>query len=401
MTKRARIVLPLTLATLATGLTLGALHLLPRLASLAFIIRVAKHEGPLAHMARLGTQSIHAGPIVAIATRHGPVETRLYRPNRPARRTAILVPGIHMDGINEERLVGLARELAASGLQVLTVAPPDLTRYRLSTHSTDELEDAIAWASAQVELAPDGRVGIMAFSFSGGLALVAAGRPAVRERVAAVLSFGGHGDLSRVLRYLCQGTTDPVDARASDLATGGEYIHIPKPHDYGAVVALLNLADHAVPATQVAGMEETIRLFLQASSIDRVDPTKAKSVFARARQLGEALPEPARTLMGYVSDRDVGKLGHALAPLLADLDLPAGLSPERSPPATAPVYLLHGADDSVVPATEMLSLVRSLQPTTRVRAFASRLISHAEVDRGATLAEMWSLSGFWQKLMAQ
>jgi dienelactone hydrolase len=398
MTKGARIVLPFALAA---GLTLGALHFLPRLASLAFIVRVAKHEGLWARLARLGTQSIHEGPIVAIPTRHGPVETRLYRPNRPARRTAILVPGVHMDGIGEERLVGLARELATSGLQVLTVAPPDLTRYRLSTDSTDELEDTIAWASAQVELAPDGRVGIMAFSFSGGLALVAAGRPAVRDRVASVLSFGGHGDLLRVLRYLCQGTTDPVDARARDLATGGEYIHIPKPHDYGAVVALLNLAGHVVPAAQVAGIEEAITLFLQASSIDRIDPTKAESVFAHARQLGEALPNPARTLMRYVNGRDVGKLGQALAPLLVGLDLPAGLSPERSPLATAPVYLLHGADDSVVPASEMLSLVRTLQRTTRVRAFASRLITHAEANRGAALAEMWTLSDFWQELLAQ
>ncbi|HEX7501677.1 MAG TPA: hypothetical protein VF524_15460 [Polyangia bacterium] len=398
MSKGTRIVLSFALAA---GLTLGALRFLPRLASLAFIVRVAKHDGVLAYLARLGARSIQECPVVAIPTRHGPVETRLYRPDRPARRTAILVPGIHMDGINEERLVGLARELAASGLRVLTVAPPDLTRYRLSTNSTDELEDTIAWASSQTELAPDGRVGIVGFSFSGGLALVAAGRPAVRDRVAFVLSFGGHGDLSRVLRYLCQGTTDPVDASARDLAAGGEYIHIPKPHDYGAVVALLNLAGRVVPAAQVAGIEEAIILFLRASSIDRVDPAKAQSVFARARQVGEALPDPARTLMGYVNDRDVGKLGRALAPLLADLELPAGLSPERSPLATAPVFLLHGADDSVVPASEMLSLARKLQHTSRVRAFASRLITHAEANRGVALAEMWSLSGFWQELLAR
>ncbi len=398
MSKGARIVLPLALAA---GFTLGALHFLPRLASLAFIIRVAKHEGVLLRLARLEARAIHEGPIVAVVTRHGPVETRLYRPDRPARRTAILVPGIHMDGIHEARLVGLARELAASGLQVLTVAPPDLTHYRLSTRSTDELEDIIAWASARPALAPDGRVGIMGFSFSGGLALVAAGRPAVRDRVAFVLSLGGHGDLARVLRYLCLGATDPVDAQARDLATGGETIHIPKPNDYGAVVALLNLADRVVPATQVAGLDEAVTLFLRASSVDRLDPTKAKSMFAGARQLGEALPEPARTLMGYVNDRDVGKLGQALAPIVAGLDLPAGLSPERSPLATAPVFLLHGSDDSVVPASEMLSQARALGHATRVRAFASRLITHAEVSRGAASAEMWKLSGFWQEVMAR
>lgn len=393
----ARIVLPIALAS---GIALGAWHFLPRLASLAFIIRVAKQEGVWARLARLAAHKIHEGPIVAIPTRHGPVETRLYRPDRSARRTTILVPGVHMDGVHEERLVGLARELAASGLQVLTVAPPDLARYRLTTNSTDELEDAIAWAAGQAGLAPDGRVGIMAFSFSGGLALVAAGRLAVRDRIAFVLSFGGHGDLLRVLRYLCRGTTDPVDEKARALAEGGESIHIPTPHDYGVVVALLNLADRVVPAEQAAGLEEAILLFLQASSIDRLDPSKAAAVFEHARQLGEALPEPARTLMGYVNQRDVGKLGQALTPLLAGLVLPASLSPEQSPPATAPVFLLHGADDSVVPASEMLSLVRTLQGTTKVRAFASRLVTHAEANRGAALAEMWGLSSFWQDLLS-
>jgi dienelactone hydrolase len=402
MTKGARIALPLALPiALAAGVAIGTWHVLPRLTAMAFITRVAKQGGVLGRLAKLAAHEIHEGPIVAMPSRHGLIDTRLYRPVRPARRTTILVPGVHMDGINEERLVGLARELAASGLQVLTVAPPDLTRYRVTANSTDELEDAIAWAAGQPALAPDGRVGITAFSFSGGLALVAAGRPAVHDRVAFAFSFGGHGDLPRVLRYLCEGSTAPVDAQARELATGGEHIHIPKPHDYGAVVALLNLADRVVPAEQVAGLESGITLFLQASSIDRFDAAKAAEVFARARQLGEALPEPARTLMGYVNQRDVARLGQALSPLIANLDLPDGLSPERSPPATAPVFLLHGADDSVVPASEMLSLVRKLQNTTKVRAFASQLITHAEANRGAALAEMWSLSGFWQALLAQ
>jgi dienelactone hydrolase len=367
---------------------------------MALIVRVAKQKGILGRGARLFAGEIHEGPIIALPTRHGPMDTRLYSPARPARRTAILVPGLHMDGVKEERLVGLARELAAAGLQVLTVAPPDLARYHVTADSTDQLEDAIVWASARPELAPDGRVGVMGISFAGGLALVAAGRPAVRERVAFVLSFGGHANLARVLRYLCLGETGEVDAQASALATGGEHIRVPQPHDYGGVVTLLNLAARAVPAPQAAPLEEAITAFLEASSIDRLDPPRAVAHFARARQLGESLPEPARTLMRQVNQRDVAGLGKSLAPLLADLDLPPALSPESSPPATAPVFLLHGADDSVVPASEMLFLARRLRATTKVRAFASELITHAEANRGAALGEMWRLASFWRDLLA-
>jgi hypothetical protein len=45
----------------------------------------------------------------------------------------------------------------------------------------------------------------MGISFAGGLSVVAAGRPALRDHVAYVFSFGGHGDMQRVLRYLCSG----------------------------------------------------------------------------------------------------------------------------------------------------------------------------------------------------
>jgi len=370
---------------------------------MALIVRAVQQQGMLARIARVAAGVVHEGPIVAMPSRHGPVRTRLFEPTRPVRRTAILVPGLHTNGIREQRLVALARELAASGLAVLTIAPPALTRYRVTTDSTDEIEDAITWTASRKDLAPDGRVGVMGISFAGGLALVAAGRPAVRDKIAFVLSLGGHADLLRVLRYLCLSGGGKLDDRARAFAEGGEHIRIPKPNDYGSVVSLLNLADQVVPAEQVAPLQEAITVFLEASSIDRLDPSRAAAQFARARQLGATLPEPGRTLMAYVNYRDVSKLGQALAPLLAHLNLPAGLSPERSPTPTAPIFLLHGADDSVVPASEMIRLVQHLRAVSRgpmeVRAFASRLISHAEAKPQSALAEMWHLADFWREIM--
>lgn len=378
-------------------------HYLPRLSALAFVVRVAKSEGALARLARLPASKVERGPALSAPTRHGPLPTRLYRPAKGARRTTLLVPGVHMDGIDEERLVGLATELAAAGLQVLTVAPTDLTRYRVSTDTVDELEDVAIWAADQATLAPDGKVGMTAFSFSGALALVAAGRPALRDRIAFAFSFGGYADLARVLRYLCGDRSDPMPApeQMRTLVTGGEFIHVPKPHDYGAVVALLNLADRLVPPAQASALHEALTEFLRGSSIDRLDHARAQSVFAREKERAARMPEPSRTLMGYVNDRNVDKLGEALRPVLAHLDLPTDLSPDRSAAPSAPVFLLHGADDSVVPASEMVWLASYLQGKTKVRAFASRLVSHAEVNPGAALSELWQLSDFWRDLMAR
>jgi pimeloyl-ACP methyl ester carboxylesterase len=387
------------IAVAGLGLALGLYAAIPRLSALGLIVRVAKHDSALARLARLGAKTVEQGPVRTIPTRHGPMEAQLYKPPGPTRRTTLLVPGVHKDGVREERLVGLARELASTGLSVLTVGPPDLMRYRLSPSSTDQLEDAIAWASAQPDLSPDGRVEIIAFSFSGGLAVVAAGRAPVRHHVAAVLSFGGHSDLAHVLRYLCDGASAPIPPDAAQLATGGERIHVPKPNDYGAVVALLNLAPRMVPAEQVGDLQEAVTTFLRASSIERLARATALSTFAQARQLGQALPEPSRTLMDYVNSRDVATLGRALLPMLSTVALPAALSPALSPLPTAPVFLLHGAGDSVVPATEMLDLARLLNGKTEVHAFASQLITHAETAGMTALPEMWRLAGFWGDLL--
>ena len=87
----------------------------------------------------------------------------------------MLVAGIHPAGINEPRLVALAEDLAATGVAVLTPEIPDMARFRITPHATDVIEDVTAWLAAQGELAPDGRVGLMGISFSGGLWSLAAG----------------------------------------------------------------------------------------------------------------------------------------------------------------------------------------------------------------------------------
>ena len=111
----------------------------------------------------------------------------------------------------------LSRELSASGIAVVTPDIPDLSRFAITPKTTDAIEQAAMWLASQPAFAPDGRIGMIGISFSGGLTLVAAGRPALRDRVAYVLSFGGHADLPRVLRYLCTGVEEPPPGSGSAL----------------------------------------------------------------------------------------------------------------------------------------------------------------------------------------
>jgi dienelactone hydrolase len=370
----------------------------------AFIVRAAGlTDGVPGRLAAVRAYDTTRRDLAPIATRHGAVPARLYQPSS-FTRTVVLVPGVHMDGIDETRLVGMAEDLAETGYAVVTVAPPDLRRFQITPANTDVIEDAARWVASQPDLAPDGRVGMVGISFSGGLSIVAAGRADLRDRVAFVMSFGGHGDLGRVMRYLTTGQAPaaPADVTAAGTVTGAGSMHILPPHDYGVTVVLLTFADHVVPAGQVTPLREAILVYLTASSLTLVDMTRAEAEFARARAVGDALPEPSRTLMRHVNDRAVDKLGPLLAPVVDGIvghDDVRAMSPEQVPPPAAPVFLLHGSEDTVIPPVETLLLATHLAAHTRVTGLLSGLITHAEVDKSAALGDVWALTRFWRALM--
>jgi dienelactone hydrolase len=316
-----------------------------------------------------------------ISGRGGTMRARIYQPEVVRARTVLLTGGVHAKGIDEPRLAKLAGDLAAAGTPVVTAEVPDLLRYRISPQLTDGIEDAAAWVSSQPAYAPDGKIGVFGISFAGGLSISAAGRPRIRDHVAYVVSFGGHGDMVRTVRFLCSGQQADGQVR--------------KPHDYGVVITLINIADRVVPPEQVEPLRAAIVSFLTASHLDMVDKAAAKLEFEHAKALQQTLPEPAATLMGYVNTRNVKALGERLLPFVDAFANDPALSPEIAPAVTAPVFLLHGADDNVVPAVESTLLARALEGRVPVHLLVTPLITHAEVDRPATAREVWNLMEFW------
>jgi len=380
------------IAIVAIALLIVGYLTVPYVRALSLIVRAANMGGTVEAFANGRARKVAIEPATTIATRHGEVPARFYRPEGTFNRTVLLVPGIHAMGIDEPRLTALARDLAGSGVGVMTMALPDLQRYEITPRSTDVIEDAVAGLSRNPELARDGHVGIVGISFAGGMSLVAAGRSTVRDRVAFVLSFGGHGDLPRVIRYLCTGETPHVDGVATH-----------PPHDYGVAIVLYGLAPRVVPPDQVEPLRDGIRTFLSASQLTLVDQKQADATFAKAKEVAKTLPEPAATYLTYVNDRNVKALGPVLVPHIANGASDPAVSPERAPsPPLAPVYLLHGAEDTVIPAVESVLLSGFLERRqAHVRVLLSHLITHAEVDKTAAASETLKLVSFWASVLQQ
>jgi dienelactone hydrolase len=387
---------------LVTALIALAAIARPYVHGASFVVRAAEMDGRIRRIADVDTVAVQTREL-SIPTRRGPMRARLYEPAGSHTRAAVLTSGLHASGIDEPRLVRLARQLAGSHIAIVTPDIPELSRFEIAPTITDAIEDAGSWLASDATLARDRRVGLMGISFSGGLSIVAAGRPSLAGRVAYVFSLGGHDDLTRVLRYLCTGE-EPRPVPKVQLASngGGPAPFVLQPHDYGVAVILLAIADRVVPAAQVERLRAGVRQYLWASALDGgVDKSRAPAAFDAVRRLTRTLPEPSATLLRYVVDRDVVHLGARLLPLLGSHGTAPSLSVSRSPKPSAPVFLLHGMGDNVVPPVESEYLAEDLRGHAPVRLLLSGLISHAEADRPMHANDVWQLAGFWGDLLAR
>lgn len=355
--------------------------------AMSLLVRMGKVPGPIgAHVGAWQTTNVER-VMMAFTGRHGPRVARLFRPQQVRTRPVLLSGGVHALGIEEPRLIAFAETLARSGTPVITPALPDLKEYLVTPRLTDDIEDAALamLAAPEVPQDADGRIGLLGISFAGGLSIVAAGRPSLRDRVGFVFSVGGHARLPGVMRYICTGVQP--DGRPHP------------PHDYGSVILLTNMAADVVPPDQVAPLRAAVHQFLHASHVDMFDKPQAARDFDTARAMEADLPAEARAFMHLVNTRDVPGLGARLLPYLDRWGQDAALSPARSPAPRAPVFVMHAAGDDVIPDSEAAALGEYLRSQgTPVRVFVTSLMSHAEVARTPTVAELVTMVRAWAEL---
>jgi dienelactone hydrolase len=147
----------------------------------ALVFRASNGQGVLRRLADIDTVPVDER-LVSIPVHDGSLRARLYEPLTIAQQTVLLVSGMHPAGIDEPRLIDLARKLAEANVVVVTPEIPELSRFEVTPVVTRRIEEAAVWLATSGH-APSGRIGLMGISFSGGLAMVAAGRPSLRHHL--------------------------------------------------------------------------------------------------------------------------------------------------------------------------------------------------------------------------
>jgi pimeloyl-ACP methyl ester carboxylesterase len=316
-------------------------------------------------------------PIPRTDASRGVIRGRIYTPRGPSRGAIVLVPGVHHLGIDEPRLIRFARAVCASGVIVLTPEIGALVDYRIEGASAGEIGEA-AHALRQRVGTP---VGIMGMSFAGGLALIAASDPRFVPDVAFVVAVGAHDDLARVARFFATNAIARPDGSIAHMTA----------HPYGPLVLVYDHVEDFLPTADLAASTDALRLWLWE------DKDAARARLA-------ALPADTSAKLGALFDGDIA----SIAPqLLAEIDAHASALRAASPHGQlaglrAPVFLLHGAGDAVIPATETLWLARDVRDEAKglLRdVLVSPALVHVELEEEPSWREKYALVHFMAEVL--
>lgn len=284
---------------------------------------------------------------------------RLYLPVEPLDAPGVvLAHGVHPRGIEVKRLVSFARAMAEAGIVVATPELAEMTRYRISPASVEGIGRSAAWLAERTGRA---RAGVVGISFAGGLALITASEPAWRDAVGFVVALGAHHDVRRIARwYVGREVTGPDGRERPEVDA----------HPYGAGILVDAHLDALVPAADVPAARRALHALL----LGDVD---------RARSILPLLSDRGATELRHVIERDDDdRLGALLLDALdRDPGRVAAVSPAgRLDELRAPVFLVHGLGDPIVPSTETLWLAREVPDGPLRAALRTPLFRHAELS---------------------
>jgi dienelactone hydrolase len=306
-------------------------------------------------------------------TPHGPLRYRLYVPQEVKNPGGVvLLHGVHHLGIEDPRMWSLARALAGAGVLVMTPELQDLADYRITARTIDVIGDSAVVLSMRMNRS----VGLIGLSFAGGLALLAADRKDYAQNIGFVLAIGAHDDMVRVARFFAANIIAKPDGTEAALAA----------HEYGVLVLAYSHLEDFFSPQDVPVAREALRQWLW----DQPQAIQTAAALSKdgQREMDELLHH--RDLLQEALLKEI-----SLHKAEMDAVSPHGHTAELH----MPVFLLHGAGDTVIPASETLWLAKDVPPTSVKAVLVSQALVHVDMDSKVTWQEQWQLVDFMSQVL--
>lgn len=307
-----------------------------------------------------------------------PVPATLVTPAAPPGPVPVWVAlhGITRPGRTHRQLVRFTRAVAEGGAAVLVPEVPEWRALDLAPRlAVPSILSCLEALDALPHLVSPRRVGLIGFSFGAPLVLTASTHPALRGRVAGVVGFGGYLDLERTLVFQFTGQHEWKGER-----------HSLRPDPYGRWIAGANYLT-SVPGCEDAGeVARALRRLAAAAGDAGVVAWDAVLDADKLELRREISPgwRPLFDLFAPSADRDPDPVrGEEMAHRLAAAARRAEPAIEPGPllgDVTAPVHLMHGRQDRLIPFSEMLRLAAALPEGALASAVVTRLFAHSSRD---------------------
>lgn len=270
----------------------------------------------------------------------------------------VLVPGAVPQGKDDPRLVAFATTLARARFAVLA---PELAGFRqLKLHPSDVrvVADAFSYLAGRMDLAPAGRAGLVAFSYSVGPALLAALKEDVRERVRFLMGVGGYHDLRRVIRYFTTGY----------FMAGEQWSYLP-PSEYGKLI----LVSVARPHVE-AGDAQIFKAMIERRLKDRT---------ADLSDLAGRLGPSGRAVYALAVNTDPDRFPalYAALPKTLRADIESlSLQGKDLDKLEARLILVHGRSDNLIPYPESEALAAAAPPSRARLYLIHAFLGHVDLS---------------------
>ena len=296
----------------------------------------------------------------------------LYLPIGTAKGRLVVVPGLAVEGKAHPLLVAFAESFARAGFAVLV---PDLENLRALRASPEDARAIAAAASffarAEAGGAPPAKVAVAAISYAAGPAILAALEPEGRASVGLIVAIGPYADTVETITYVTTGY-------ARDAETGAWVKGAPNVYGRWAFLAanagyVMNLGDRsrllAIADRKWSDPDADV------GDLTAMLGPEARAIFTLLENADpDAVPVLIAKLPGAVQ-RNLDALN------LARRDLSA---------LDCDVVLIHGEDDSIIPAAQSRRLAALLPPGRAHLAIVDHLM-HVEFQQGLSLRDGWTL----------
>ncbi len=270
----------------------------------------------------------------------GNVEATIFHPSSGGEHGALILLLGAGDLPRSDLAVHFAEALARLGVVVMLPQSTGLAEERLTFGEVDALRASFVTLAGQPDV-DQRRVGFVGLSAAGGLSIVAAGQPDLRDRVRFVNSFGSYYDATSLL----------LDVASRSMELDGR----------------------EVPWQPETRTQEVIAHSLAEADSPELRELLGGTTRARAREL-------------------IGRMPVAMVERLRQISPSAYLSQVK-----AHLYLMHDVDDTFIPYVESRALAQAAPPGVVERYTEFSIFAHVIPDRPVPwqtfLPDLWRL--YW------